>query len=278
MRDVLIHIRNVIYAKLITFRLKENHYLCNRGIGDTLIFLSRLKEYKNECDKSVNLILPENQISLVNGYREYINKILVLPTNKIIRLIDAVVNKKMDKITFILPTGALKKLENGLSIYDLVGETLNLNSREYRCPEFQVSDDRITKIKKELGITGREYAIIAPDAMSVNSIPDDVWKTVVEECRKRNYVILENAASQNSVKYGDINIFLPLDEMFMIAKDASVIYSIRSGLSDLLSFTKTPMTVFYPNEYFLKLYSFKNMPFSEHVKEIVFVNEEKIIC
>lgn len=91
-------------------------------------------------------------------------------------------------------------------------------------------------------------------------------------------LVLENVASRSQVKFGDKSIFLQLDEMYEIAKEADAFLSVRSGLCDLLVFSKVPMTVFYPSEDSLKLYSFKTMPFSDNVKEVVLKDGKESLC
>ena len=100
-------------------------------------------------------------------------------------------------------------------------------------------------------------------------VPEKIWFDIAKKHRDEGYIILENVQSQDKVKFGDTSVFLPLDEMYEIAKGANHIFTARSGLSDLLAFTGNPMTVLYPNKEYLELYSFSNMPFSKHVEEIV---------
>ena len=278
MKNQLCHVRNWLYASIFSLKLRKKYYICNRGIGDTTIFLSRLNEYENISGKKVNLVVPQNQVTLVNGYRKYVDSVIVLPTNKLIWLIDATVNRKWKKMSYILPNKAIDKLYESSTIFELIGETLGLNSEKYISPEFTISLECISKIKKELGIENCRFVIIAPDAVSVSSVSEEIWRRIVSECHKNGMLVLENAASKSQVKFGDKRIFLQLDEMYEIAKEANAFYSVRSGLCDLLAFSKVPMTVFYPSEEFLKLYSFKNMPFSNHVNEIVLKEGKEIVC
>lgn len=278
MKEQLCRMRNWLYAFFFDLRLRKRYYICNRGIGDTTIFLSRLNEYENISGKKVNIVVPQNQMALVNGYRKYVDSVIVLPANKLIWLIDATVNRKWKKMSFILPYQAIDKLYESSTLFDLIGETLRLNSKNYVSPKFSISLEYISKIKKELGIENSKFVIIAPDAVSVPGVSEVIWRRIVSECHKNGMLVLENAASQCQVKFGDKSIFLQLDEMYEIAKEANAFYSVRSGLCDLLAFSKVPMTVFYPNEESLKLYSFKNMPFSNHVKEIVLTEGKEIVC
>ena len=78
------------YLYTVFFVLKNNicekYYICSRGIGDTIIFLSRLNNYYDKYGKKVNIIIAENQKCLIKPYKNYINKSIVLTTSKIILL------------------------------------------------------------------------------------------------------------------------------------------------------------------------------------------------
>lgn len=269
MKSLFKYICDGIFITILGNKLELPYFLCSRGIGDTIIFLSRLDEYYKKNNKKVNLIVQQNQTVLLEPYKDYINQVIVLPPNIINTLIHITWEKKKKNIRFILPCNAIKKLKSGSNLFNLVGETLGIQGEEYLRPEFKVSNARLSEIKKTLGINNAQYVIIAPDAVSVTPTPEKIWIDIAKKNREKGYIILENAQSQDKVRFGDTSIFLPLDEMYEIAKGAKHIFSTRSGLSDLLAFSGTAMTVFYPNKEYLELYSFSNMPFSKHVEEIV---------
>lgn len=278
MKMKLCHLRNWLYAFFFSLRLKKKYYICNRGIGDTAIFLSRLNEYENAYKKKVNLVIPQNQVALVNGYGKYVDSVIVLPTNKLRWLIDVTADRKWKNMSFILPEKAIDKLSKNSTLFELMGETLGVNSDKYTTPEFLIPIERVSQIKKELGIEKCKFVIIAPDAVSVSGVSETIWHRIVSECHENGMLVLENVASQSQVKFGDKSIFLQLDEMYEIAKEADAFLSVRSGLCDLLVFSKVPMTVFYPSEDSLKLYSFKTMPFSDNVKEVVLKDGKESLC
>ena len=151
MKMKLCHLRNWLYAFFFSLRLKKKYYICNRGIGDTAIFLSRLNEYENAYKKKVNLVIPQNQVALVNGYGKYVDSVIVLPTNKLRWLIDVTADRKWKNMSFILPEKAIDKLSKNSTLFELMGETLGVNSDKYTTPGFFDSHRACESNKKGTG-------------------------------------------------------------------------------------------------------------------------------
>ena len=76
-RGIFLPLIGVIIARK-RFRNKS-YFLCNRGMGDTVIFLSRLKEYKKiNPENEINIIIQENQSTIANAYKDLLNSISVI--------------------------------------------------------------------------------------------------------------------------------------------------------------------------------------------------------
>ena len=114
-----------------------------------------------------------------------------------------------------------------------------------------------------------KYVFLAPASVSVSQIEQSVWKEIADICKKYGFIVVENENKNYQQKIGDIEVFKSIDETYLIAKKASFIISARSGLSDLLAYTKSPMMVIYPNKWSLEKFTFSKMPFSRHIIEIV---------
>ncbi len=273
MRRQLAKYRNLAYVKIVSRKLMpDKFFVCNRGIGDTVIFLSRLKEYYEVYHKKVNIIIPENQYVLVQPYQKYIKRVEVKSIKEVGRIIAAIwENDSASKnLQFILPPRADKLLEGDITLFDLVGNILNLNGTEFERPFFKWEDGKREQLFSQLEIVSKKFAIIAPEAVTVKNVSKDYWKYVVERYHDEGLIVLENGSAFLEPTFGDKKVFVGLDEMYLLAEDAVSITSVRSGLSDLLAYTSTPMTVVYPDTYSYKLYSFKGMPFAGNVIEIVY--------
>lgn len=249
---------------------EKKYFICSRGIGDTIIFLSRIKTYFITTNKKVRLIIPTNQEVLIYPYRNYIEDVIVLTTEEINMLIDSTwENNKFSNLQFILPPKAIKLLEN-CSLFDLVGSTLNISGNDYQKPEFYWEMSEKQNVFNKYNIMNRPFAIIAPDAYSIKKISEAFWISVVQQYRKRNIYVLENGSEKENPLYGDKRIFLDIDKLFILAKDAVEITSIRSGLSDLLAFGHTKLKVVYPDYATKNLFTFSQMPFANNVEEYVY--------
>lgn len=262
------------YLYTVFFVLKNNicekYYICSRGIGDTIIFLSRLNNYYDKYGKKVNIIIAENQKCLIKPYKNYINKSIVLPTSKIILLTEMVYNYKIyeNKLQFILPSDAEKLLSKS-NLFDLMGSTLDITGDDFEPPNFGELDVNDVFVGELESLRDEKYVFLAPASVSVSQIEQSVWKEIADICKKYGFIVVENENKNYQQKIGDIEVFKSIDETYLIAKKASFIISARSGLSDLLAYTKSPMMVIYPNKWSLEKFTFSKMPFSRHIIEIV---------
>lgn len=261
-----------VYAAMVSRRLMpDEFFVCSRGIGDTIIFLSRLKEYNEVYHKKVNIIIPENQYILIRPYQKYINKVEVKNTRNVKRLITAIwENNRVSKnLQFILPPKADKLLNGDITLFDLIGVVLNLKGIEFERPFFKWKDGRREQLFSQLEIIPKNFAIIAPEAVTVKGVSKEYWKCVVQKYHDEGLMVLENGNRLLNPVFGDKRVFVDLDEMYLLADEAVSITSMRSGLADLFAYTSTPLTVVYPDTDSHKLYSFKGMPFADNVIEIV---------
>lgn len=271
-KKLLCKVISYLYTKQFFRTLRgDKHYLvCSRGIGDTILFLSRLKEYNERYHSKVNLIAPSNQAILLNAYNEYIDEIILLSSKKILYLATTIweTNTFNPKLQFILPPKAVEQLQQNKSLFDLFGMTLKISGKAFQRPNFKIDKKRKTILFEKLQITEGNYIILAYESVTVPPVDDAVWEIITQFYKKEGFIVLENIAPGKKLKYGDKSIYLELDEMYELSRYAGLIVSARSGLSDLLAFTETPLMIVYPNAYYRRIYSFSNMPFAKHVREI----------
>ena len=241
-----------------------------KKIVDSTIEEEFLEERPNFRYKKVNIIIAENQKCLIKPYKNYINKSIVLPTSKIILLTEMVYNYKIyeNKLQFILPSDAEKLLSKS-NLFDLMGSTLDITGDDFEPPNFDELDVNDVFVGELESLRDEKYVFLAPASVSVSQIEQSVWKEIADICKKYGFIVVENENKNYQQKIGDIEVFKSIDETYLIAKKASFIISARSGLSDLLAYTKSPMMVIYPNKWSLEKFTFSKMPFSRHIIEIV---------
>ncbi len=272
-------VKNLIYALygfFIAWKYRKKEYiLCNRGIGDTIIFLSKLEEYKkNNPSKKINLIVQENQKFLLEGYKQYIDDMAVVDEGRFWGLYKAAIRCWLPKnIKFILPPEAFDLLKNSeTSIVDLINLSMNISNFNYVSPTFTWSDMRKIEILEQSKAVKNKTVILAPNAVSVPLIKEEVWEKIAEFYQENGFYVITNLTNTNEIPIkGTLGIRIPLNEIYLLAEFCGYFIGLRSGLCDLLAFSTCQMVVLYPEkgeQDWKKMYSFTNMHFSKRIYEL----------
>lgn len=255
-------------------KLKEDWFLCSRGIGDTIIFLSKISEYKKKYpDKKVNIIISENHVPIVNFYEKFIDKKYILPQEKMCASTQVAFRGLLPRnIKYILPISSYQMLGyKDLSIFDLMNITLELDTEaKYLCP--QVSHRDISSLNILNKNKDEKYVLMAPFAVSVDNIQKDIWIKIYNLLVSKGYRVLINCSKteKNDLFSCEDYISFPIDQIYLLAEKVELFIGLRSGMCDLLAFSKCDMVVAYPNKNgkeFLSKYTFNNMPFEKKIIE-----------
>lgn len=271
--------RNIDKGKALRILLKLKNekvkfFLCNRGIGDTLIFLSLLDSYYKTypTNEKVNIVIQKNHVALLNEYKNYINDFYIVESNIMEGLMHfAFAGKLPENVKFILPRGASEFLGyKNLSIWDL--QYLNLGISEKSEPLVPVFNDSVyllNELKEKKKIVKNKTVIISPDATSVDLVSKDIWKEIILFCKSQNMTIILNSRQRSSIS-GITTVFCEVDELYKIVEYAGYYIGLRSGLCDLIAFTNSKMLVIYPScseNNVKKMYTFSNIPLKNHIVE-----------
>lgn len=275
-------VKNFLYELYVKnlFRTKykkQEFFLCSRGIGDTVVFLSKLRDYKVQYpERPIHLILQENHRIIAEGYRQYIDS-EHYENCSVIGIMDRLANRKAvpGNIHFILPPDGEQLLGyKNLSICDLVNISMNLPDAAvtYEKPQFSWNPDRKEKIIKQYNLLEDKTVILAPYAVSVPLISKDLWNQLVEYYYKKGFRVLTNVRDDSEHPLdGTEGISLRLDEMYFAAEYGGYFVGLRSGLCDLLAYSKCRMTVIYPankSKDWKNKYTFSNMFFEKEIEEV----------
>ncbi|WP_283680823.1 hypothetical protein [Parablautia sp. Marseille-Q6255] len=268
-----------LYVKILfrTKYKKQEFFLCSRGIGDTVVFLSKLHDYKTWYPKNaIHLILQENHRIIAEGYKKYIDSEHYEKGN-VIGIMDRLANQKMlpRNIHFILPPDGEQLLGyKDLSICDLVNISMGIpdTALTYEQPQFSWKPDRKEEIIKQYHLLEGKTVILAPYAVSVPLISKDLWNQLVEHYHKKGFQVLTNVKDNSEYPLdGTEGISLRLDEMYLATEYGGYFVGLRSGLCDLLAYSKCCMTVVYPankSKDWRDKYTFSNMFFEKKIEEI----------
>lgn len=262
-------------------KLEGNYFLCARGIGDTIIFLSKLKYTQIDFSKEkINLIIQDNQKVLIEAYSRYVGKYIVLNRNKMNFCIKMAMRGFLaNNLRFIIPDGAYTFLGyRGLSISDLMNITLNLPPEmiEYEKPHFEWDDRRKQEVITKNNLESKQFVILGIDAESVLGIDKIIWEKIVKCLKKKGYIVVSNLRSPEQTPINEtIGLYLPLNEIYLLAEYGGWFIGLRNGLCDLLAYSSCKMTVIYPSEKDKYKFSFDNMHFEKEIEEIMLYEVEK---
>lgn len=271
------------FYSYILFRKYYNKkiFLCNRGMGDTLLFCALLPAYHNRnSDKKIVVVIAERQKFIAQAYSECIDTIVAVKNQVLTNLNNAAdhscINKKM---TYIIPPGAIHYLGyKNINIIDLQRITLNLpEDSAISIPEFSLvqESDSVNKIMNCYGLKEKEFIILAPAAKTVNMLGYDIWEKAAAYYIRHGYKVITNLKDKQEMPIKNtIGLCLTLPEIFLLSQYAEEFVSIRSGLCDLIVFSDCNMTVIYPTDGELsnsrewKQYNYKSWGLLEKIKEI----------
>lgn len=89
--------------------------------------------------------------------------------------------------------------------------------------------------------------ILAPDAKTIQGIPNSFWESLACELKKLDFVPVTNKGSREHFIKGTYPLEIPLSKIRAVAEVAGWVISLRSGLCDLLSASRTHLTILYPS-------------------------------
>lgn len=134
-----------------------------------------------------------------------------------------------------------------------------------------------------LGLQGKEFMIIAPEAQSNGTLTDLFWQNLSLHFLEKGIEVLFNVTKNTATnQYGKTSYFT-LSEAMYIASKSKLIVGIRSGFMDLISYSGVPICcIYYPFSYrcaglpylsannVMKSYSLKKLPLvcKDRIEEI----------
>jgi hypothetical protein len=125
-----------------------------------------------------------------------------------------------------------------------------------------------------LGLPEKRTAILAPDAVSVDTLSSSFWHIMCRELQRCGWMVCINGSASSS-QFGQNNVPIlkyPMSEAIPVAELAGWVISLRSGLCDLISSANCRLSVIYPKPANSALspfdqYSLRNQGLSKTVEE-----------
>lgn len=120
------------------------------------------------------------------------------------------------------------------------------------------------KVNKILPLLNHKFILISPESGSNTLLSKNFWKEIYTYIKSLGYEVFCNCTDMKSFIAGSTCIFLNYGEIMELAKHATLIIGLRSGLLECMESSKVPLIVLYSD--FPKRNGFKFMP-SAQVRE-----------
>lgn len=131
--------------------------------------------------------------------------------------------------------------------YGMIQQELNLPQTEIT-PQVDISEiDVENALKKahENHLNLDRYIYLSPEAMTVAPLPMNFWEILADKLRGMGYDLYLNITKASNYISGTKCFDLNIKECYILAQRAKYIISLRSGLIDVLAYTKSPAIVLY---------------------------------
>lgn len=162
---------------------------------------------------------------------------------------------------------------NGLNFLEQYKATMESDG-EYRKPECD-TDEKLEEMAEKYGIDRGNTVIIAPYANTLKIFPENFWKDIVSKCSEKGMKVFTNSCGDSEpVIAGTHRLSCRLSEMTAVTECAGWYIGLRSGLCDLIMFTKAKKYILYTKELYKgenskNYFGFEEMGIGENIEEII---------
>ncbi|MEM3192239.1 MAG: hypothetical protein QW292_09155 [Candidatus Parvarchaeota archaeon] len=253
------------WARIITSLKGEKagiYYVCNHHLGDTVLFCSFAKSAGITRSSKTIFIVPERYKEIPGLFG--LNRIVLegIPPYNV--FVDSVV------YGFLLIFNSLSKKKlipqlPGIFIYLKAGRSkIFSNMYERQKIMFRLKDDAtpsnpsidqnsvpndIVKLFLSYGLKIGRTVLLCPDGYSMKSLNERSWQEMISIIKEKGYSVILNLDPSDNSTYDSVKVFPSPMDLFWFSKLAGHAVSLRSGLSDLLSFScGLKLSVLYNSE------------------------------
>ncbi|MBP3920876.1 MAG: hypothetical protein J6D28_04850 [Bacilli bacterium] len=271
------------FWKIGNYKKGRKYMFLPFGIGD-ILFIICYKDYF--YDENTYFIINANQKSILKMYDIPDSNIIVISEFWKLMLIGRCMasNFQNEDIIYahhhrrILPCKKLN--ENilgykGITLLDLNKLVLGITpNAAIKKPKNILDKNTKNKILEEYKFKKQKKNILlCPYATSSMPIDSSIWENLVNDYRKKGYNVYTNTRDKTEAPLdGTVALSLKLDHLYGIIDQFEGVYSLRSGLCDLLAFSDVNLTVYYPSiddDPIYLFHNFKNIGINDNIKEII---------
>ena len=249
-----------LYCKLL-LKNRQTHYIviCDH-IGDFLITMGYLTAYKQHNQKHITVCIANQLQELLNAYPFGWDQYVQLPSVKLYKLLTIGATnfgihilKKFGNITLVNPADAFA--EEAFQ-YIMRYPTITLKDCiQYGClhldkdasffpPHFEEKAD----LENISGFQKGKTVLLSPYARAVSVEDIKIFTVLARLLKKQGFVVLTNISdSRQKPVPGTQSVTCTLTQVVSLVRTGGYVVGIRSGLLDLLAYTKCTMVAIYPD-------------------------------
>lgn len=133
-------------------------------------------------------------------------------------------------------------------------------------------------LKSKTNNQNKKIIILSPDAVFASKLPINFWEELERKIKKNGFQVLYNS---KNAKLINKSIYFSLGEAIPISEMIEGIISIRSGLCDLLSTSKTKLVIIYPEMKWINSnslydsFNLKDMGLNNNALEIIYNEKDQ---
>lgn len=261
----------IVDLAVLKSKLKRDKYyfLCNAGIGDTLLICALKNALEKKYGAPVHLLISASHEFLMGMYScseytlvdfknwdlEKLNNENTQPTLGCIFLAHPCAHKELTRFFF-----PIREQISTVKFYPWFLEFLHLdpNTQMDQPTSFpRMSEAMKNRCEKIAPID--KIVVMCIEATSMLWIPEEFWIGKVKELSRAGYTVISNAKDPQNTIPGTIHLDMALEDAVALSYACHAVYALRSGFCDALFAKGKDLHVFYPRHSSLFIYSLNDL-------------------
>lgn len=140
--------------------------------------------------------------------------------------------------------------------------------------------EKSEKYMEENGLVKGKTVILSPYANTIANPSKEFWILLVEEFKKKGYIIVTNSGGEKEPAIeGTKQVLIPFDITVPVVESCGTFIGLRSGLCDFIASAKARKIIIYPDRIYvngpvINFYSLNRMGLCDDALEYVYDEEE----
>jgi len=244
----------------------EYNFLSPYGLGDTMMLCGFAHAWEKKNGGKIHFIIkPSHEVVMkMYGIKNYSTFKFDLKSCK--KLGDDCPEPKLGKLFVAHPVfvktaqSILKKFENlEIDFKDLYAQFLEVDANVFKIYKRIPKMDKAFRKKVEAIAPLNKIVLLSPTANSVKAFPQSFWEPLCRQLKEKGYTVISNVINPDDAIYDTIYLPMTSDEVVALAYACDSVYSLRSGLCDIIAMRPKNLAVFYDHSNTLFLYGLNKL-------------------